>query len=165
MAADCHDNQQKPKILSKFGFHAVQNIWIHQNSNEKKFWQVVSNKWNCDMSATEFFIQAGKSIMADLNVRTQNISIFGCLFKLPYGLIWFRQSSFIYITAPSCKTKPWKFQAVRYYRFWDILDSTRKMTFQVNWAKSNYFVKNFNSCIIYINKIKFLKTNIIVIQI
>ena len=76
MAADCHGNQQKPKILLKCGFHAVQNIWIHQNSNEKKFWQVVSNKWNCNKSATEFFIQAGKSIMADLNVRTQNIKYF-----------------------------------------------------------------------------------------
>ena len=62
MAAGCHGNQQKPQILSKFGFHAVQNIWIQQNSNEKKFWQVVSNKWNCDMGAAKFFIQAGKSI-------------------------------------------------------------------------------------------------------
>ena len=24
----CHDNQQKPQILSKFGFHVVQNIRI-----------------------------------------------------------------------------------------------------------------------------------------
>ena len=70
MVAGWHGNQQKLHILSEFGFYAVQNIWIQQNSNEKKFWQVVSNKWNCDMSATECFIQAGKSIMADLNVRS-----------------------------------------------------------------------------------------------
>ena len=72
MAAGYHGNQQKPQI----GFHAVQNIWIQQNSNENKFCQIVSNKWNCDMSATEFFIQSGKSIMADLNIRTQNIEYF-----------------------------------------------------------------------------------------
>ena len=76
MAAGCHGNQQKPQMLSKFGFHAVQNIWIQQNINENKFWEVVSNKSNCDMSATEFFTQAGKSIMADLNVRAQNIKYF-----------------------------------------------------------------------------------------
>ena len=62
MAAGSHGNEQKLQILSKFGFQAVQNIWIQQNSNEKKFWQVLSNKFNCDISATEFFIQAGKCI-------------------------------------------------------------------------------------------------------
>ena len=76
MAAGRHGNQQKPQILSKFGFHAVQNICIQQSSNEKKLLQVVSNKWKCDMSATEFLIQAGKSIMANLNVRTQNVKYF-----------------------------------------------------------------------------------------
>ena len=76
MTADCHGNQQKPQILSKCGFHTVQNVWTQQNSHEKKFWQVVSNKWSCNLSATEFFIQPGKSIMADLNVRTQSIKYF-----------------------------------------------------------------------------------------